>query len=171
VPPLSRALKRRPLEHIGAPVAGLLHTSPGTSQAVSADQCESATRGVSTRENDSHLTVVAEERESLLAYIIESSADAIISKTPGGVITSWNKAAERIFGYTAIEAVNRDISIIEVPNHQDETDDELEQIRKGEPIDHFRTIRRRKDGNRIDICLTVCTNAWHAWTLSSKGPT
>ncbi len=122
---------------------------------MSIDSCVRATPGESTRAEEINSTAAIEERGSLLAYMFESSDDAIISKTLDGVITTWNKAAERIFGYAALEAVNRNISIIEVPNRQDETDDDLEQIRKGQRIDHYQTIRRRKDGNRIDIWLTV----------------
>ena len=106
-------------------------------------------------EVDRRSAPIDEERRSLLAYIVESSDDAIISKTLDGVITSWNKAAERIFGYTGGEAVGRNISIIELPTSPDEMDDVLDQIRTGQRIDHYQTVRRRKDGNRIDIWLTV----------------
>ena len=97
----------------------------------------------------------ADPRTRLLACIVDSSDDAIISKNLEGVITSWNKAAERIFGYTALEATGRDISIIEFPKIEDESVDILNQIRQGHRIDHYQTVRRRKDGVPIDIWLTA----------------
>lgn len=116
-------------------------------------------QGVSTdRAHEDRSRQSDDERDAqirLLARIVESSDDAIISKTLGGVITSWNKAAERVFGYTALEAVGRDTSIIEVPKLEGEPADNLEQTRIGHRVDHYQTVRRRKDGKRIDIWLTV----------------
>jgi PAS domain S-box-containing protein len=91
----------------------------------------------------------------LLSAIVESSHDAIVSKTLDGVITSWNKAAERIFGYTAQEAIGRSIRIIIPPECQAEEDYILSQIRRGQWIDHFETVRQAKDGRRLSISLTV----------------
>lgn len=91
----------------------------------------------------------------LLASIVESSDDAIISKDLNGRIMSWNRGAERIFGYTAAEAIGQSILMIIPPERHDEEPDILERIRRGERIDHFETIRRRKDGALIDISLTV----------------
>lgn len=92
---------------------------------------------------------------SLLAAIVDSSHDAIISKTLDGIITSWNPAAERMFGYTAAEAVGQSIRLIIPSDRQTEEDYVLSKVRKGERVDHFETIRQRKDGGRIHISLTV----------------
>lgn len=90
-----------------------------------------------------------------LAAIVESSSDAILSKTLEGVILSWNRGAERLFGYTADEAVGLPITIIIPPDRIHEEDTILSKIRIGERIEHFETVRRRKDGTLIDISLTV----------------
>jgi PAS domain S-box-containing protein len=90
-----------------------------------------------------------------LARVVESSDDAIVSKDLTGVITSWNRAAERMFGYTAAEAVGRSIRMIIPAHRQSEEDTVLERIRSGRPITHFETIRQRKDGTLIPISLTV----------------
>jgi PAS domain S-box-containing protein len=90
-----------------------------------------------------------------LASIVESSDDAILSKDLDGVITTWNKGAERLFGYTAAEAVGRPVTILIPPERLDEEPSILARIRRGEPIDHYETVRRRKDGSAIDISLTV----------------
>jgi PAS domain S-box-containing protein len=92
---------------------------------------------------------------SLLAAIVESSDDAIISKDLNGIITTWNKAAERIFGYTAAEAVGQSILILIPPDRAREESEILARIRKGERVDHFITVRRRKDGQLINISVTV----------------
>ena len=95
------------------------------------------------------------EAQNRLAAIVESSDDAIVSKNLDGIITSWNKAAERMFGYTAEEAVGQHITLI-VPSHLlDEEADILARLRSGERIDHFETIRRRKDGTEFDIAVTI----------------
>ena len=91
----------------------------------------------------------------LLAAIVQSSEDAIISKTLEGRVTSWNKAAERIFGYTAEEMIGRPISLLAPPGRADEMRHILERIRDGERVDHDETERRRKDGKIIQIALTV----------------
>src|SRR5579859_538333 len=96
------------------------------------------------------------ERDSgLLAAIVDSSDDAIISKNLDGFITSWNKGAERVFGYTAREAVGQHITLIIPPERRDEETMILEQLRRGERIDHFETVRIRKDGAKVDISLTI----------------
>lgn len=92
---------------------------------------------------------------SLLAAIVEASEDAIVSKTLDGIVTSWNQAAERIFGYSKAEMVGRPISVLAPPDHIDEMPRILERIRRGERIRHYETRRRRKDGRIIDIALTV----------------
>ena len=100
--------------------------------------------------------VLAEdEAAARLAAIIDSSDDAIVSKTLQGVITSWNQAAERIFGYTAAEAVGRHITLIIPEERRAEEDEVLSRLVRGERIDHFETVRRAKDGRRVEISLTV----------------
>ena len=90
-----------------------------------------------------------------LAAIIDSSDDAIVSKTLDGVITSWNRAAERMFGYTAEEAIGRHITLIIPEDRLAEEVNVLAHLRRGEKIDHFETRRRTKDGRLLDISLTV----------------
>jgi len=90
-----------------------------------------------------------------LARIIESSDDAIVSKDLNSTIQSWNRAAERIFGYTAEEAIGRSIRMIIPADRQDEEDAVMARIRKGDSVSHFETIRMRKDGSFVPISLTV----------------
>src|ERR1700691_1242810 len=97
----------------------------------------------------------AERVTSLLAAIVDSSDDAIISKKLDGTITSWNKGAERLFGYTASEAIGQHISFIIPVNRRDEETLIIERIKKGERLEHFDTVRVRKDQTLIDISLTV----------------
>jgi PAS domain S-box-containing protein len=90
-----------------------------------------------------------------LASIVESSDDAIVSKSLNGIITSWNKAAERVFGYSAREAIGQPITLVIPEDRQSEEHEILTRIRRGERIDHFETIRQRKNGSLITISLTV----------------
>ncbi len=90
-----------------------------------------------------------------LAAIVESSDDAIISKDLDGIVNSWNRAAERMFGYTAVEMIGRSIRTIIPADRQAEEDHVLASIRRGQKVDHFETIRRRKDGSEVPISLTV----------------
>jgi len=92
---------------------------------------------------------------SLLAAIVESSDDAIVSKTLEGQILSWNAGAARLFGYTPEEAIGRSILMIIPPERHHEEHDILARLRIGERIDHYETVRVAKDGHRIDISLTV----------------
>ena len=91
----------------------------------------------------------------LLAAVVDSSDDAIFSKTLDGVITSWNKAAERIYGYQAEEIIGRSVSLLMPPDRPDEMAEILDRIRIGERVGHYETTRRRKDGATIEISLTV----------------
>lgn len=95
--------------------------------------------------------------ELLLRYaaIIEGSDDAIIGKTPGGIITSWNPAAERMFGYGADEAIGESILLIFPPDRVDEEIEVLEKLAKGERVRHFETVRRRKNGELVDVSVSV----------------
>ena len=96
------------------------------------------------------------EREAFrLAAIVESSEDAIVSKDLNGIVQTWNRAAERTFGYSAAEIIGRPISLIIPADRQSEEEHVLRNIRAGRSIEHFETIRRRKDGTLIEISLSV----------------
>ena len=97
-----------------------------------------------------------------LGAIVESSDDAIVSKDLDGIITSWNPAAERIFGYSAEEAVGRSIRLIIPADRQSEEDEVLRRVRAGEFVKHFETVRQRKDGSFVDISLTVSPIKGHS---------
>src|SRR4051794_843233 len=90
-----------------------------------------------------------------LAAIVESSADAIISKDLNGIITSWNRGAHQLFGYTADEVIGQPVTILMPEDRVDEEPGILGRIRRGEAIDHYETIRRCKDGRLLDISLTI----------------
>jgi PAS domain S-box-containing protein len=92
---------------------------------------------------------------ALLAAIVDSSDDAIVSKTLEGVITSWNHGAEKIFGYSAAEAIGQHITLIIPSERRAEEVDVLARIGRGEKIDHFETVRQAKNGRKVDISLTV----------------
>ena len=95
------------------------------------------------------------ETLSRLAFIVESSDDAIIGKTVDGVVVSWNPSAERIYGYSQEEMIGQSISLLVPTDHPDEVIQILEQVKRGERVDHFETVRMTKDGRRIDVSLTV----------------
>ena len=97
----------------------------------------------------------AEEKVQRLAAIVESSNDAIISKNLHGVITSWNGEAERLFGYTAAEIVGKPVTLLIPADHANEEPGILQKIREGKRIEHYETIRRRKDGSLVEVSLTV----------------
>ena len=86
---------------------------------------------------------------------MDSSDDAIISKILDGIITSRNKSAERVFGYTAGEAIGQPVTILIPPDRLKEEPEMLSRLRRGEHVDHFETIRRCKDGRLLDISLTI----------------
>jgi len=96
-----------------------------------------------------------EEASGHLAAIVESSDDAIVSKDLNGIISSWNAGAERLFGYTAEEAINKPITIIIPPDRYHEEQQILDRIHSGERVDHFDTVRRRKDGTLLNVSLSV----------------
>ena len=97
----------------------------------------------------------AEYANSLLGAIVSSSDDAIISKRLDGIITSWNKGAERLFGYSPEEAIGQHITLIIPPDRLNEEKTILAQLRRGERVDHFETVRMRKDGTVLDISVTI----------------
>jgi PAS domain S-box-containing protein len=97
----------------------------------------------------------AEALRNRLTAVVEHSDDAIITKTLNSIISSWNPASERIFGYTAEEAIGQSVTMLIPEKHLDEEPEILDRLRRGERIDHYETIRRRKDGTLIDVSLTV----------------
>lgn len=101
------------------------------------------------------ITATSEEKQATLAAIVNSSDDAIISKTLNGIITSWNHAARKMFGYTEKEAIGKHISLIIPQERLNEETLIIESIRAGKKIDHFETVRVSKDGTRRQISLTV----------------
>ena len=90
-----------------------------------------------------------------LAAVVRSSHDGIVAKDLNGIITDWNQSAERIFGYTAKEIIGKSILTVIPPNRHSEETEILSRIRRGELIDHYQTVRRRKDGRLIDVSLTI----------------
>jgi len=90
-----------------------------------------------------------------LASIVENSEDAIVGKDLHGVITSWNRGAERIFGYTAEEAIGKLVTILIPPERQDEEQDILSRLRKGERVNHFETERITKAGHRVKLSVNI----------------
>src|SRR5262249_5521313 len=95
------------------------------------------------------------ERERLYAAPGENSHDAVITKTLDGIVTAWNPAAERIFGYTAAEIIGQSIDRIVPADRRDELHGLLARVRRGERIDHFETTRVRRDGRRVEVSLSV----------------
>jgi PAS domain S-box-containing protein len=130
--------ERRHMETYGAP----LRNPDGSVVQLS------VTRDITNR-------VAAERSKALLAAIVGSSDDAIVSKNLDGVITSWNSGAERMFGYTAEEAVGKNITLIIPAERQGEETEILARLRRGERIDHFETIRRRKDERLIYVSVSI----------------
>jgi len=93
--------------------------------------------------------------QGFLASIVESSDDAIVSKTLDGTVTSWNRAAERIFGYSADEMIGHPISKLVVPGQAEDVERILEKLAQGQRVEHYETIRRTKDGRTINVSLSV----------------
>jgi PAS domain S-box-containing protein len=106
-----------------------------------------------------------ERAAQLLRAIVDSSDDAIISKDLNSIITSWNKGAERLFGYTEDEAVGQPITILIPHDRLDEEPQILARIKSGERVDHFETIRRRKDGRLLEISVTISPVKDHTGTV------
>ena len=97
----------------------------------------------------------AEEEVVRLASIVESSDDAIIGETLEGMITSWNSGAQRIYGYSTGEVEGKHISLLDPPGLEADVSNTLDTIRKGQHVDNFETVRRRRDGRLIDVSLTI----------------
>jgi PAS domain S-box-containing protein len=97
----------------------------------------------------------ADELRARLAAIVDSSDDAIIGKTLDGIIVSWNKGAERIYGYSAAEVIGQPLAILLPPGRHAEEPEILERLKRGERVESFETLRRRKDGQDIDVSVTI----------------
>jgi sigma-B regulation protein RsbU (phosphoserine phosphatase) len=97
----------------------------------------------------------AEEKANQLAAIVQSSEEAIVGKDLNGIITSWNKGAEKIYGYTESEVIGRSISLLIPTKNKDELQMIFARIKSGENIENFETIRRKKDGQEIQMLLTM----------------
>ncbi len=113
------------------------------------------TEKASRRSKLSQNSRTIKEARSQLAAIVESSDDAIIGKTLDGIVTSWNFGAEKIYGYTSKEILGRSVSILIPPERSDEVPQILKKIKRGEHIDNYETVRKRKDGKQIDVSLTI----------------
>src|SRR6185295_6540168 len=87
--------------------------------------------------------------ERFMAAVVESSDDAIITKDLNGIITSWNPAAEKLFGYSAAEAIGQPVTMLIPPGREEEEPNILSRLRAGKRIDHYETVRRRKDGSLL----------------------
>jgi PAS domain S-box-containing protein len=109
----------------------------------------------SAPEHDGAFTTPSSSLQGFLASIVESSDDAIVSKTLDGTVTSWNRAAERIFGYTAGEMIGHPIAKLAIPGQAEDMTRILEKLARGERVDHYETIRRTKDGRIIHVSLSV----------------
>jgi PAS domain S-box-containing protein len=97
----------------------------------------------------------AEDERQRLAQVVKSTRDAVLSKDLEGVLTSWNPAAERLYGYSAEEAIGQHISFLIPADHKNEEEEILARVRRGEAVESYETERIRKDGARIDVSLTV----------------
>ncbi|HEY1946541.1 MAG TPA: PAS domain S-box protein [Bryobacteraceae bacterium] len=135
-----------PIDDSAAPIRGALGNIAGV---VLVFRDVSHRRGTERTEKDAAIAFAR------LAAIVEYSDDAVIGKDLNGIVTSWNRGAERIFGYTSDEMIGRPISIIAAEHTRDEMPRILQRIRNGEHIEHFETVRRTKDGRDIHISLTV----------------
>jgi PAS domain S-box-containing protein len=114
-----------------------------------------ATAAYGTVTHDLTESKLVDQRMRSLASIVESTDDAIVSKNLDGIITNWNRGAERVFGYTAEEAIGQSITIVIPEDRRNEEVEILNRIRRGERIDHFETVRQRKHGSLIVVSLTV----------------
>jgi PAS domain S-box-containing protein len=116
---------------------------------------ENVTESTASQKNDVSDAEAQPEQTGLLAAIVDSSDDAIVSKNLQGIISSWNRGAERLFGYSAKEAIGQHITLIIPREHRDEETMILERLKRGERVDHFETVRMRKDRTTLDVSLTI----------------
>ena len=130
----------------------------GSESSLFRDETGATMKGLGDRQTQATAEAAARpayDAAAFLAAIVESSNDAIVSKSLSGIIMTWNKGAERIFGYAAEEAIGRPVTIIIPEDRLDEEPAILARIQAGERVDHFETVRRRNDGKLIDISLTI----------------
>jgi PAS domain S-box-containing protein len=142
----------------GSRVWAVLHIEPVKDESghlIGAISCFHETTATHVIVDTTAEQAAADEVRHRLATIVETSDDAIISKNLDGIIMTWNRGAERIFGYTAEEVVGKPVTVLMPPERYDEEPGILARLRRGERIDHYETVRRRKDGTLIDISLTV----------------
>jgi len=153
------AFERRYIHKDGSTIWGrttlTLLSDPGTEAQRFIGTIEDITDRKRTEQALHDASAQARNIQSNLAAIVESSDDAIISKTLDGVISTWNQAAERIFGYAAEEVIGRPVTVLIPPTHVDEEPVILQKLRRGERVDHYETVRKRKDGALIHVSLTV----------------
>jgi PAS domain S-box-containing protein len=143
---MGRSGEGRPIDYNAAPIRSIAGKIIG---------CVLVFKDVTERRRTEKESASQLANARLLASIVESSDDAIISKSLEGVIQSWNAAAERLFGYTPDEAVGRHISLIIPPDRLAEEDHIIASLKAGRRVDHFETVRRRKDGRSILVSLTI----------------
>ncbi len=124
----------------------------GLAQSTSKPESEAASQSPAVGHRNLHSPELA---PYWLSAIVESADDAIVSKTLEGIITSWNTGAERIFGYTAPEIVGKSVTLLIPDDHLNEEAEILARIRIGERVEHYETVRQRKDGSLVEISLTV----------------
>jgi PAS domain S-box-containing protein len=129
--------------------------TPSSQQWLSYKMNPAPPAGLSVFFEDIRLRKLSEGAAARLAAIVDSSDDAIITKDLNGVIRTWNRSAERVFGYTAEETVGKSIMLLIPPGRHDEETELLSRLRRGESVDHFETVRRRKDGSLLDVSLTI----------------
>jgi len=118
-------------------------------------RCYPSSEGLSLFFTDTTERKRSEEAARRLTSIVESSDNAIVSKDLDGIVLTWNRSAERMYGYSAAEMVGRSISVLVPPDHRDELPEIMQQVKLGEKIDHVETERVKKDGQRIFVSLTV----------------
>ncbi len=122
------------------------------------DTCDQKTKRTSTIDSprkSNFSEELIEDKTSLLASIVESSDDAIITKTSDGIITSWNRGAERIYGFSSDEVIGKSISILIPKGYADDVPEILERTKRGEGIHHYEAVRRRKDGQIINVSISI----------------
>src|SRR5690242_16949033 len=100
------------------------------------------------------LSGTREELRAQLSALVDASSDAILTKTLAGIITSWNRAAERLYGYTADEAIGQPVTLLIPPEQPDEFPAIMARIRRGERVESYETIRQHKDGHRLAVSVT-----------------
>ncbi len=160
LPTLDRLARNRDTERTPSPTADVRLSSqnlPGTrlGNAPVPLRGEGIPESTASQQDDGEASQKLTEQTGLLAAIVDSSDDAIVSKNLHGIISSWNRGAERLFGYSATEAIGQHITLIIPREHRDEEIMIVERLKRGERVDHFETSRVRKDGTMLDVSLTI----------------